>query len=1639
MNTDQAQILPTPRRSGLHAPLPSELRHQRARSFPIGNAVASNTSRLAGTLACYIEDQPLSSKATKQIQVVEFPELADDEYFASKFYADVQSKIREADERNLVIDFSNCQWVNPIPLMALLCDLEIWAFNSPNARINFKLGDAVRDKPKRVSLLFMTKLGYLDALSKVGQASRVNDSALPRVEFSYKRNADANPAKYPGSLLRMLKDNIAADYRSLGISLLYPDSEVCPPIVFSAKIHKHLELGSATESAQAFVKQRIVSIDDNYFQGRKSDIRFRDVSLQRIRLAMSELVINSIEHAYEDAYTGPRPVCVFARALDGLSKRPESTLVTTDEANQYIQLFVVDVGRGLISDRGIWLDNLANAIEADKNAIKDGIDFLFQLPVSRRNRIDSGRGSVTGLQNINFVLGHYHEKIALAVHGYWSIFQSGGLNRPKKRTLSNIDAFPRGTYFDLGIRFAPPPELNENWFIPAREKNKTELIRRAVLGPKKSALREWPVFDLGSNPSRMIDDAGFSLSEWLLTVSSAVVPTQIIVKGARDLQKSALLRIIEYWLSALSTSAKPDCKYVLTIADLSSSQALFIRTLLIGTRSEALTRPQISSSPKRDSDVERIPSPLIGNVDAVFRLKPRALMLQLITEQAEASPIDIIIESFINRPGSKPDFTRYTFAESNPRLWNYIDILVDALGALALNDGRTFALWLSKSHGVQEKHVVWERETKNVSDSSSRPSLILPVYINYPIVSQDRDISKLIRKALRRAISLFPELRSSPVDELIRSDYADATLRLTHLRDEESSKKKPDLNIISCLVTQQTIRNQQRKLRKAGATLACFIVPSYSIQLNRYVTSEEIGGEIFSLFDIEMDSDFAAITKPFEIGKQYWERIPTTAYIRPFVAEYSDGRGRAIVGRSGDYWGGARTRAQSYEEWSSSRVMKLGHWGVDHRHGLIELNYDVCLGRQAEEYSGFYSWLVDMVLTTLTAQRNSIDGDRRLLVVYPVSRRNGMIIRHLKKMSGLQSHLDAIHFLPLSFLPDIGDGLKLLTPLTLAQIRDSRATCLSRPVFLDIGFVGNRTFRHTSRQVLELGYKSVQGIGLLNRTSYPGLNSEASLPVKEDGLLCYWRLEVPTLDGARSCPICRSLSDLRTLSLYVGSDRTVLSTRLRQIANDWEMRKTSVSWQDHGITPAILISHSDSKVNLELEDFHSQWKIRIENSAQAAAFAVETARVTAEQDFPLRYAEAFIRSDQPRVALEVLLAYLVLCGHDLSNYYKEQVSRKIIRLVFLLLQKKPDEQCSSDAPLRGLAVIAICGLDADTKTSLHEAFLAHTATRTLRTADLLLLGYVLRMSDEEGYSQIVDRLLREPLKSSNVRINDALLWNAKSPANRHLQRARSFFGAGDDHGALKDWLDAIVTAEEAKHLCELTMTYVWRDVREFTPVFDTLFAENSSTLRRVRELASTDAADKNQFPLQNDYTSDVVEAISAVRREFQNCYLRIDNGSVSFENLIPLIRSTIMQIKGISPASIKFDRLSFLRKDQRASISRYVLIGHQVRESIVSIARSAKRKGRIDLNGHFIRVRLADGNEHPSSTETQDSVVLEFSNLPSKEADPTAFLAMRPLMTVYYQITDLMEGDVQSVVRRYISATGDYVVSISLKLYQGGD
>ncbi len=1055
-----------------------------------------------------------------------------DRWFSKKFGIEFQERIRHAGQ-SIEIDFSNCEWVDPIPMMALICHLRAWAnTNDPSNghQLVVHLGrfsTRKEDLSKIRARLFLSAHGFLRAMIEI----------CPSATFHYDSSLEQYPPSFDASKLAQLEDAISISSATVDCALLYEKEPVCPPMLLTS--------GQGTNVIASFVDKAIKVMDSKLFSGRQSQFLYRDSALVRVRQVATEIILNASEHAYHQSDSGP--ICLYARVRRHNDHSPDADAENTEQSpvidhiqnitsGRYLELFICDIGLGLCHHAEDWAESasdqeLKNQVKLFLRKQKDRVQLLlsmaFRHPVSRHPRGELGgtqtRSNVTGLFHVNTVLSSQKDRSRVFVSPTWTASHhprpedyNGG---PSDRHFAPVEPEgtpPAGTFFHFAIAISNSELSTEGWLVP---------LMSSVFGPPWYRPQDvfldgaydnsspLTVFDLASLLARRSTPRGRatpSVAEkfdaYLLGAGNVAV-----IRMSRDFRKNLTDELVTRWLEHRSggQSAK-----TLAFCDLSRAQAILLAEHLGNLRPETKFR-------SNEADELGAPGILVLSEDLIARV------------------------CYLNQEeGDKLQFDKQVEAEPS--------LVLRIIGTLRHFDSEAF--WQRVS-GLKVPLLL--RDVRWSGDSGAFANLRLPTYLDYPLAAQNRDLAKIVRRALRRALAAFPGRQAIAIDELISPDLADAS---RWMERPASTDKPPNLFVISSVVTGSTVEREARYRGTPEAVVACFLVEAAPPQSR--------GDRRFCYYSaLEWNPPPPSSSSGTEFQ---WEREPGTPFVRPFVMRNDGAQAHALlikplarnIDDRGDDDHKRPSAAESYHEWHRDQLLKVGHWSIDRRHGLIEINHLGALQMFADSAKGFYEWLSHEL-----RQRSS--GIVRPLLVYPPGRLNAVMVRHLFKLYDQDGALrlgDNWQVVPINFLPDIGDGLKRLTPLTAEHISTCDGAIGGTAFFLDIGYVGNRTFRHTRRQLLELGIKHVIGFGLLNRTSSPTLAEE----MKTSEVNCYWRMDVPSLDDERSCPICGALKAMTALLERTRRYQSESSAYVEHVFFNWQLSDPGQTWEDRGIVPIEL-------------------------------------------------------------------------------------------------------------------------------------------------------------------------------------------------------------------------------------------------------------------------------------------------------------------------------------------------------------------------------------------------------------------------------------------------------------------------------------
>lgn len=1318
-----------------------------------------------------------------------------DKWFSKNFGNDVQERIQNAGH-SIEIDFSDCEWVDPIPMMALICHLQAWA-NSPSTASGRKLiVDLGRSSTDKVDLrkararLFLAAHGFLRAIIEV----------YPSTLLRYDSCLDQFPSHFDASIISQLEGAIGV---TANCALLYGKDPVCPPML--------LKSGQETGNIASFVDKAVKTMDSKLFSGRQSEFLFRDSALVRVRQVATEIILNASEHAYDVSVEGP--ICLYARVRCHNDHSPEEEAENTKHcplidhiqgvtSGRYIELYICDIGRGLCHHANEWAESasdknmkteLKEVLANKENSFRKLLSMAFRRPISRHQRGQASgmqtRSNVTGLSHVNRVLISHKDCSRILVSPDWT---AGPHPRPPDYHGGPSDGHfasgeptgisPDGTFFHFAIKIPSKPIL-DGWLVPQMLGYQPQ---DAFKNDPNDGASHLPVFDLASLLTKSNDARNLaqkSVGGKFDIHLNEKVGDVAVIRMSRDFRKNLTDELISRWLEHCSAPTLAFC-------DLSRAEAILLAEHIqsVNHNEKSLYKGALA---KRPSKILILSEDLISQI--------------LFLDRGERNLL-----CFKKRGLPEPS------------------LILQIIRSLRHFDSNRF--WEQVNERLLLRNVLWS------GDGSKSTDIRLPTYLDYPLAVQNRELAKIVRRALRRVLAAFPGHNSIAADELIKPDLADASRWMAR---PPTKPAPPNLFVISSVVTGLTFEREARYRGDPNAVVACFLVETSPIQ-----PKDESRFAYYSALEWNPPTSSSQCSK----SEIQWEREPGTPFVRPFVARIDNNQSsnsllikpiaRNLVDRGDDDLK-PPSAAESYHDWHRDQLLKVGHWSIDRRHGLVEINHLGALQMFADSAKGFYEWLSHEL-------NKRAGGMIKPLLVYPPGRLNAVMVRHLFKLQDPEGlpRLKDWQVEPINFLPDIGDGLKRLTPLTAEHISTYHGAIGGTVFFLDIGYVGNRTFRHTRRQLLDLGVRNVIGFGLLNRTSSPAFEKE----LNKSDVNCYWRMDVPSLDDERSCPICGSRKAMLALQERVRRFQNGNSSYVQNIFDHWELADPGQTWEDNGLppielnipllkkfgfippeTPVSAVIQTKAQLGqqslLTPDDefvappqapatmwpsYSVEWRyVWLRDSAQAVTYAIEIARTQASPLYPLRLAKQLAEPEHSTMldfnglsaAVEVLSCYLLLCAHELSLTAKEAGGGQLLRYLAKMEGfPVPTEDAIARirlARLRELAGLALINLDPITKRLLlDEVVSVITKTRMVNPETRVALMAAIIDTTDDGNSTLVgksrfDNMVMTRLHDPQWNCTDdagTLRWNywlltiCEQTIPDQFEAALTFFGAGLQHG-----------------------------------------------------------------------------------------------------------------------------------------------------------------------------------------------------------------------------------------------------------------
>lgn len=1114
---------------------------------------------------------------------IELPTLLYDDWIRDHF-SDFQRQNRTDLSANVRINFAHCEWVSPLPILAIATELMSFSAAGRSVEINLGEGASSDEGAKRRwrTLKYLSFHGFLSAF-----ASR--EDLLVRFQFDKTGERGEEGEWYEGAVgLKRVRETIDRSR----VELIYGDSIVLPVTIWKLPASNALDL---TATVRAKVRELLKQADTSLFRFKTESRKYRDVTLQRLNQILLELVENAAEHAYVTSLSGF--VGLYARVRHTksdealgerkreIAKSPLLGRVLLNEKQQQIELFILDVGRGLFVDLENWKSEELRTLVAGKlltQPLRQTASLLFSRPLSRHDRAEKEvarvRGNSTGLMHLNKILSHGegNDRTRIITGREWlvgphprpsgfhdNVISTGGY-------AQNARAIA-GTFYHLGISPAVIPELNSQWF--SSDKKTSSEMRRSVIN-KFAATK--PPRQLVSNVIDIRNGEGIESVQNRVVSKTAGSLGGTVVRVNRVAEKNLVNRIVGSWLLGTAKSTRKSS--LLFLCDLGRYQA--VDTVWV--------------------------------VEQLFSAKDRFDLggwtgdasIFLVTEDLCCTELKL---TFKDRHGGA---TQVSVGRATANISKLDNRLVFLLEELRVCD--SVALW-ARVHALSGAVSPTPILLKDVLWPSSGASSVLPYYLNYSPLIQDEDAARCIRRSLRRILALFPQANHHALDTLVGASLHDAKKWLI-----PPPKDSAELVLVGSLSVSGSTLN---RFRPPQQTLLTAVVDSIRAP---YFDNPSRPGSAPHLAALLWDPSLTTTTT----NLPNYRRVGRSAYVEEILPDHAP----------------VKYDEGLYLEIESARLIKVGHWAHGDRHSLLELNAEIAIEQSGASEFGAIPFLVDEL--TALCKTNPV------VLAFPVDKLAYRLAHSVKSRLNA-ADIDAgggLTLLPLSFMPRFAGGLTRFAPLVANAARlHAKATSTKRPiaVFLDFGFITNRTVRHAVRQLSEVGFEDIRAIGLLNRSSAPDLPSEIRriAPISKTFPRTYWRWNVPVLGTGTHCPLCGALPALGRLRRVVDDAHADLVLPLKELGEAWRAREITDFWEEFGLTPLPLVDAVRNAIAPLADQISSTPAY---SSSTLAARAVEYLRATGDAETPLQLARLLLDVQGVDHAAELLCVLLLLSGGEFA-------------------------------------------------------------------------------------------------------------------------------------------------------------------------------------------------------------------------------------------------------------------------------------------------------------------------------------------------------------------------------------------------------
>lgn len=1127
----------------------------------------------------------------------------------------LQTAMSDGKATSCMVDLTNVEWADPQPLLCLA--LVLAESGLPKKAIVLDLGSTVSN-PKtdahRIFLKFVAQQGFLTAMSE---------------HMSFRCNGNLFTTTQEIQDLRL---NLAAEPQST-----YFQNANC---IF-ARIIKTDHFRENQAALQIKVEEILREAHERAIGSAfGAEPLARDMLFQKLRKLLYELLLNVAEHSHAEgqpAYAGvyarirgaKPPVESDAKAWNDLFANGISiygqTQFSLNPYAEWLELFVCDVGRGLVSAIYDWVepDDPEVAIDLRKakkaqNPLESIATRLFRNALSRYPRHDANRTAVTGLQYVGHLLAINGDYCRIYTqNGTWVgghlPWQESSYSRQDLRVRFRNKAMAMqyhglipvsGTAYAFSIQ----PEHRNTPNTPPPWVEPCEHCRDAILEALRSKTTYDPPVATEFYDRRTENFCSAPTSEEL----SSDIPSVIVLRPPRSMSKLDVSRWLGLVAGNPSERATRPAK-IFVLADLSPFQTLAFHELLLNVRAHLETK----------------------------------LDLYLVSEHWAVCCLT-----------KSQDSTRFLSAEDNAQQFLHSPIsgvlFCASHLAIMLRQMDSELFWRGGSEEIFEPF--FNRPVDWIESTDKEQVVRLKRYLDFPHALADPERYRACRRALRRCLALFPGCRPEAADNLVTSLLRDAALggivSSVNVGD-------PVVAVGSIAVTAGTVSRLQEEY-------GCQSIHMLVHGDTKYAEEPKPLAALLWISDLLNVEDNITSKDAVNGDSIPWRRIPNTPYIAPLgeqaisILRYMRKENGALDFSRPLY---GRTPVDTYNDFQRLGILKAGHWKYGSLHDLLTVNTGLAFKYSVLELGPLYYW-IKAQFTLLFSKQDAANPPLAHLLIYPSHPVTDAIMDRIRQDAEFADILPLAGMIPVKFLGEQTVSPLLASHLVAYHIKQKiHALKLAKwgAVVLDDGVVSGKHMRELTQFLQGLNSKNIYTLALLDRTGLPA--QEAVLDRYFARHKRFWRWDVPSLGNTRDCSLCQGLAIAQTFAHRLISLRH--KQRLQQWVELWRVRDVDTEWHNGGLRPILLAPPIEVTFGVDErpDGTRTEEKVPLSNSTAVTSILLELTRLTTRADTALkkaRIAETF----HPDAAIEIIATQLLLFLDELSQQQRRERFRILLKLIW---------------------------------------------------------------------------------------------------------------------------------------------------------------------------------------------------------------------------------------------------------------------------------------------------------------------------------------------------------------------------------------